>query len=199
MIKCLIVLTSLFSVAAAAVPAWTWVDEQGRRHYSDQPVAGATQIDLPTSQTFSAPATRARTDSQAQAPGTSPQAFAYTVLDVVEPSAQSTHNDIGGNLAVEVVTYPALQSGHRIDAVLDGNYVNIGSRNLDFTLTDIVRGEHTLQAVIVDADGNELRRSTPVTFFVRQTSTQTPPPPRGPLLPPVPPTRPRPRPTNPGN
>jgi hypothetical protein len=196
MIKCLIVLTSLFSAAAAAVPAWTWVDEQGRRHYSDQPVPGATQIDLPTSQTFGSSASRTQAS---QTTSQSPQAVAYSVLDVVEPAAQSTHNDIGGNLPVEVVTYPALQSGHRIDAVLDSNYVNIGSRNLDFTLADVSRGEHTLQVVIVDADGNELRRSMPVTFFVRQTSTQTPPPPRGPLLPSVPPTRPQPRPANPGN
>ena len=54
MLKCLIALTSLLTAAALAAPAWTWVDEQGRRHYSDRPVEGATQIELSESQTFAA-------------------------------------------------------------------------------------------------------------------------------------------------
>jgi len=77
MLKCLIALTSLLSAAALAAPAWTWVDAQGRRHYSDRPVPGATQIELSDSQTFSAsparpaagqPATTA-TDEESEAPG----------------------------------------------------------------------------------------------------------------------------------
>ncbi|MGW8369924.1 MAG: DUF4124 domain-containing protein, partial [Gammaproteobacteria bacterium] len=55
MLKCLIALTSLLSTAAFAATAWTWVDQQGRRHYSDTPVDGATMIELRDSQTFTSP------------------------------------------------------------------------------------------------------------------------------------------------
>jgi len=174
MLKCLIALTSLLSAAALAAPAWTWVDEQGRRHYSDRPVEGATQIELSESQTFGssalrppsspAPAAAASGEPDAQAP------VVYSVLDIVRPTSAETLHNIEGNLSVSVATNPGLQSGHRIDAVLDGQRREIGARSLDFTLPEVYRGEHTLQVVIVDAAGREVKRSAAVTFFVRQTS-----------------------------
>jgi hypothetical protein len=175
MLKCLIALTSLLSAAVLAAPAWTWVDAQGRRHYSDRPVPGATQIELSESQTFSAgparpaagqPATdeeSAATDEESADPG-------YSVLDIVSPTQEETLHNIEGNLGVRVATNPGLKSGHRIDAILDGQRRALGVRSLDFTLTEVFRGEHTLQILIVDSAGREVVRSAPVTFFVRQTS-----------------------------
>ncbi|HEY5568069.1 MAG TPA: DUF4124 domain-containing protein, partial [Gammaproteobacteria bacterium] len=57
--KWLIVLPMLYAAALAAAPAWTWVDENGQRHFSDRPVEGAEQIELAGAQGFSA--TLART------------------------------------------------------------------------------------------------------------------------------------------
>jgi hypothetical protein len=172
MLKCLIALTSLLSAAVLAAPAWTWVDEQGRRHYSDRPVEGATQIELSESQTFSGGSTRPSSNAAEAASEESeqPAAGSYSVLDIVSPTSQETLNNIGSNLSVSVATNPGLQAGHRIHAILDGETREIGARSLDFTLPEVYRGEHTLQVVIVDSSGDELRRSAPVTFFVRQTS-----------------------------
>ena len=172
MLKCLIAFTSLISAAALAAPAWTWVDAQGRRHYSDRPVEGATQIELSETQTFggsalrptSPPAAAASGDPDASATGT------YTVVDIVSPTQGETLHNIEGNLSVSIATNPALQSGHRIDAILNGQRRELGARSLDFTLPEVYRGEHTLQVVIIDAAGAEVRRSAAVTFFVRQTS-----------------------------
>lgn len=169
MLKCLIALTSLLSAAALAAPAWTWVDEQGRRHYSDRPVEGATQIELSEPQTFGGsalrPATRPAAGEESDAP-----AVTYSVLDIVSPAQEETLHNIEGNLGVSIATNPGLQSGHRIDAILDGQRREIGARSLAFTLPEVFRGEHTLQVVIVDSGGAEIKRSAPVTFFVRQTS-----------------------------
>lgn len=172
MLKCLIALTSLLSAAALAAPAWTWVDEQGRRHYSDQPVEGATQIELGSPQTFSGTAPRTATRPSA-APGEesdAPPPVTYSVLDIVSPTEQETLHNIEGNLSVRIATNPGLQTGHRIDAILDGQRRALGARSLDFTLTEVFRGEHTLQVVIVESAGAEVKRSASVTFFVRQTS-----------------------------
>jgi hypothetical protein len=171
MLKCLIALTSLLSAAVLAAPAWTWVDEQGRRHYSDRPVEGATRIELTESQTFAGGGTRSSSNA---APDTGADSAAaaggYSVLDIVSPTSQETLHNIEGNLAVSVATNPGLQSGHRFNVVLDGETREIGARSLDFAVGDVFRGEHTLQVVIVDSAGDEIRRSAPVTFFVRQTS-----------------------------
>jgi hypothetical protein len=172
MLKCLIALTSLLSAAAFAAPAWTWVDEQGRRHYSDRPVEGATQIELAGPQTFtSAPVNPATSES-----ATSEETLVapYSVLDVISPTNEQSFSNIGGSLTAELAIYPPLQAAHRIDAILDGEHVEIGARNLTIVIPDVFRGEHTIQAVIMGSDGEELMRSMPITVFVRQTSIARP-------------------------
>jgi hypothetical protein len=172
MLKCLIALTSLLSAGAVAAPAWTWVDEQGRRHYSDRPVEGAVQIEISTPQTFAgsgAPQAARQTPTPDE-----PPAVSYAVLDVISPTQGQTITNTGAEMTVEVATYPALQSAHRIVFDLDGERLPVTSRSLTTTLPDIFRGEHTLAAAIVDADGNELARSSLVTFYMRQQSGQAP-------------------------
>lgn len=192
MLKCLIALTSLLSVAVHAAPAWTWVDDQGRRHYSDRPVEGATQIELAGPQTFSggstAPTTSPRTQTQNQTSGQPPAAPQYSVLDVISPTDQETLNNIGGMLTMELAVYPPLRAADRIDAIVDGQRMNLGVRSLTVTIPEVVRGEHTIQAAIIGEDGQELLRSAAVTVFVRQTSILTPPPQR--VIPPPPPPPP---------
>jgi hypothetical protein len=173
MLKCLIALTTLLSATVLAAPAWTWVDEQGRRHYSDRPVEGATRIELAESQTFAGGTARSAPGSAQQTAAgetDSPAATGYSVVDIISPAHEETLHNIEGTLSVRIATNPGLQSGHRIDAMLDGAYLQLGARSLDLTLNEVFRGEHTLQIVIVDASGTELKRSAAVTFFVRQTS-----------------------------
>jgi len=185
MLKCLIALTSLLSAAAVAAPAWTWVDEQGRRHYSDRPVEGATQIELSGPQTFAGGVTP--TPAAPQTGGTEPAVPAYTVLDVISPEHEATLVNIGGILTMELAVYPRLQRAHRIDVVMNGERLELGSRSLSITIPDVVRGEHTLQALIIGSAGEELMRSDPITVFVRQNSLLTPAPQRAPPPPPPPP------------
>lgn len=181
MFRCLIALTALLSTAAVAATAWTWVDQQGRRHYSDTPVDGATRIELRDSQTFTAPvsaqprpaqATAAEADTGAESPSPAPPA--YTTFDIVSPSNEETLWNLGGTLTVQLALYPALDPSHRIDVVLDGEYRELGARTLTVTIPDVFRGEHTVRAVVVDADGTQLKRSSQVTVFVQQTSIQNP-------------------------
>lgn len=172
MLKCLIAMTSLLSAAAIAEPAWTWVDEQGRRHYSDRPVDGATQIELAGPQTFSSQSPETAPQSSADAEASDATPAGYTVLDVISPAQEETLSNIGGTMTIELAVYPRLQAGHSIDVVMDEQYLALGSRELSVTLTEVFRGEHVFQAVIVNSEGIELMRSDPVTVYVRQTSIQ---------------------------
>ncbi len=170
MLKCLIALTSLLATVVAAQSVYTWVDANGRRHYSDRPVDGATPVQISESQTFSNPVTAPPAEQSAPATVAETPAFSYSIVDIVSPEEQQTLWNIGAILTAELATFPALRQTDRIDAILDGEYREIGSRSLTLTLAEVYRGEHTLQAVIVDENGEELERSAPVTFFVRQTS-----------------------------
>jgi hypothetical protein len=57
----------------------------------------------------------------------------------------------------------------------DGNVtVEVMARGLTFRLRNIERGEHTLQALIVDERGYVVTRSQPVIFFMWQASRRFP-------------------------
>jgi hypothetical protein len=173
MVKCLIALIALFPAAAWAEPVWTWVDEQGRRHYSDREMPGATQIEVGETQTFSgsaltfgnpvstAPAETAGDDS-AEAP--------YNVLDIVSPEPEATLRNIEGSLIVELATYPALAAEHRLDVILDGQRQNLNARALRLPVPGVFRGEHTIQIVVIDPASAVVQRSAVVRFYVQQTS-----------------------------
>jgi hypothetical protein len=175
MLRCLVALTAVFPGAVLAAVVWTWVDEQGQRHYSDREVPGATQIEIGEAQTFSGSALRSgEAAPAAQAPqappSAEPAAANYSILDVVSPEPDETFWNIGGELPVTIATFPALQATHRIDVSIDGQRRELDTRSLEITVSEVWRGEHTLQALIVDVDGNILMRSAPVSFYVHQTS-----------------------------
>jgi hypothetical protein len=172
------------------------VDQHGRTHYSDTPVDGATKIELKDSQTFTNPVAAPRTSSQAapaaepESASAAPAAPAYTTFDIVSPANGDTLWNTGGTLTVQLAIYPTLDPSHRIDAIVDGDYVEVGAKTLTVTVPEVYRGEHTLQAVVVDADGTQLKRTSRITLTVQQTSIQNPNNPN---------SRPRPNPVVPRN
>jgi hypothetical protein len=177
MLRCLIALSFWFTVVATAAPAWTWTDEAGRTHISDRPVPGATQIELlvPRGPT-SAPATPTppgRSTQQGQ-PAV-PQTANYADFQIVSPTQEETLWNIGGNLTMRVAVLPAIQPGHELDVIYDGQHLEIGAQGPQMTIPDVVRGLHTLQAVIVQSvSRQEVIRSQPVTIMVQQTRIVTP-------------------------
>jgi hypothetical protein len=171
--KWLILLSALSGTTASSAPAWTWVDANGTVHYSDRPVPGARQVELAGAQAFGSqapaaatPARTTATDSQAAAP--------YRVVDIVSPADQETLWNLEGTLSVQVRFQPSLQPGHRYDLVLDGERRNINTATSRASLSDVFRGTHSLEVVVIDAAGTELMRSPSRTFFVQQTSVQNP-------------------------
>jgi uncharacterized protein DUF4124 len=172
--KWLILLSALSGTAASAAPAWTWVDAEGTRHYSDRPVPGAEQVELLGAQGFST--TRGSRAPRAAAQGTTAgtPGAPYESIEVVSPAEQETLWNIGTSLPVQVRFQPALQPGHRYDLLYDGERRNVNTAAPRVTLPDVYRGQHTLQVVVIDSSGAEIMRSPARVFFVQQTSTLNP-------------------------
>lgn len=171
--KWLILLTLLAAGPTAAVPVWKWVDASGQVHYTDVPVPGAERIELTGVQSIPAP----RQPSNALAGRTATAALerpAYQRFVIVSPAQQQTLWNIGAILNVQVDISPALREGDRIDVFLDGQRVNVNATSTQFTVPDVYRGVHALQAVIVDSNGEDVLRSLAVTFMVQQTSVLNP-------------------------
>jgi hypothetical protein len=168
-------------------------------HYSDRPVPGARQVELAGAQNFGAAApttpTSSTTSAAQTAAGTGPL---YRLVDIVSPAEQETLWNIETVLNVQVRFQPALQPGHRYDLVLDGQRRNVNTASPRVSLSDVFRGTHTLEVIVIDEAGAELMRSPTRTFVVQQNSVQNPnsviarPPANSP--PPAAPPRPTPRP-----
>ncbi|HET8698633.1 MAG TPA: DUF4124 domain-containing protein [Gammaproteobacteria bacterium] len=176
--KWLILLLTLSMNAAGAASAWTWTDSNGIVHYSDTPVPGARQIELGSAQGFGpSQGGSARRAAQAPAPASTEQSASaqpYRSVSVVSPTDQQTLWNLGGSLDVQIATDPSLRPGDRVDVLLDGQRRNLNSVSPQLTLAEVFRGVHTLVAVVIDASGREVARSSSTTFIVQQTSVANP-------------------------
>ncbi len=170
--KWLIFLTVMCVQSAQAVPAWTWVDANGQVHYSDTPVPGARQIELGSPQGFSVPQPTPRRSAPQEPQPTAD--ITYETFSIASPAPQETLWNIGATLPVLIELAPPLAANHRLDVVLDGQRVGLNARRLQFAVPNVFRGEHTLQAVVIDSNDRVVQTSPTVPFVVQQTSTQNP-------------------------
>lgn len=94
---------------------------------------------------------------------------AYDSISITQPSKDQTIFDNAGSVEVRLSVSPQLRSADRVALLLDGREVAVRGA-LRFRLSGIARGEHTLEARILDGDGNVLIRSATVVFNVWQAS-----------------------------
>ena len=165
----------VFTAATAqAGQVYRWVDENGVVHFSDMPHPGAEQVIIPESSTFTPPPVR-RSTASSQPADTAAEPV-YERLEIVTPAQEETLWNIEGQLNVSLDLEPALQPGHRLRLLLDGNpQTDLDSRNTSFVVPEVWRGTHTLQAQILDRNGGQMFNSPIRTFFVQQTIAPPPP------------------------
>lgn len=166
----------LLWTAAQAGTAYRWVDENGQVNYSDRPAPGAVQIELTAGRRSVPPGHSMPPPPTAAVQGSG--AAVYDVFTVIQPAPQEILWGTGGAVGVALRVTPALQPDHRLGLYLDGKLVGLDTRATRLELNDVHRGEHTLQAVILDGQRKEVLRSPAVTFFVQQTSIHYPQNPR---------------------
>jgi hypothetical protein len=165
----LLLLGILAAGALLAEEAYMWTDEDGIVHYSDRPEPGAKKIYLPEpnasrSLSRSKSATPAADDESEQPEGP----FRYESLAVASPAAEATLWNIEGALSVSLSLNPALQQGHQVRVYFDGTPQMVSGTS--FQLQEVWRGEHNLQAEVVDATGKLMIRSKPIRFYVQQST-----------------------------
>ena len=174
---------------AWASTVWKWVDEKGVTHYSDQPVPGATRIEVRAGNVADAPTPEASppppSDADAAAAVTS-----YSNFEIWRPSNEQVIPNTGGQVDVEIRVEPAVQRAHTVSLYLDGKLVEGFPRNtLSYALSGVARGTHDLTAIVRDQSGRQLQESNSVVFTVRQESIANPP--TGPSRPQPPKPQPR--------
>ena len=168
----------LLSAAAAAQQVYRWVDEDGVVHYSDQPPPedGAESIQLDVPAAIANPVRglergeplRRRVDEDDDTALES--VGSYRRATVTAPEAQQVLWNIATRLSVEMTLEPALAGSHRIQWLLDGEPIGEPVSSLRTTLEPVYRGTHTLTATVVNAEGNTVYSTDPLTFYVQQAT-----------------------------
>ena len=171
--RAILALLGLFVAAAASADVWRWVDENGVVHFSDTPVEGAERIDV--SESSRTTGARVFTPAPQFAPDAEPapevqEEFRYESLTVVSPAAEETLWNIEGTMSVSLAVTPGLQSGHQVRVYFDGEPRMVNSTS--FTINEVFRGVHNIQAEVLDETGKLMIRSQPNRFYVQQTTVR---------------------------
>lgn len=102
--------------------------------------------------------------------GATAHPVAAATIVIASPAHEETIHDNTGNVPVSVTIRGAAPAGARIRALLDGRPYGTDQRSASFTLTQVERGEHTLQVQLVNPAGRVVASSATVTFYLWQAS-----------------------------
>lgn len=178
--RILLVLTLACLSSAVLADVYRWTDDKGVVHYSDKPQAPTDKpAELPHLQTYNHTATPpgftpAPAPGAAAAPAKSggKATLAGADLDsftVTSPAPDETIRDPEGKFTVTVSG--ELLPGQGVIYYLDGTAENPEpTPSTAFLYARVDRGEHTVSAALIDANGAELARTPPVTVHLKQPS-----------------------------
>ena len=97
-------------------------------------------------------------------------------VEILAPLQEDTIHDNTGNLTVEVKVEPPIEprDGTSIRILLDGKRATPDSSATSFALQGVERGQHWLQALLIDRQGQTLSVSDTVNFTMWQASINSP-------------------------
>lgn len=157
-----------------ALPAmgaiYKWTDQNGVVHFSDSSHPGAVQLDVGQPPVYHPVPVPPQPEQ-----GKNSAASAYSHFAISQPTPGATIRNNPGNVTVRLKIEPKLREGDRIRLLMDGKLVQstpiTGSQTV---LHEVVRGTHTLSAVIENAAGDTVARADPVTFYMHRPSIHIP-------------------------
>ncbi|GAA4894063.1 DUF4124 domain-containing protein [Ferrimonas pelagia] len=144
---------------------YKWVDDDGKVHYSDKPRSGATAVSLKPGSTVHLPTSTRSLSTESQAD----EQIAYRI-DLIAPEDEATVRNNQGQLDLQIALEPALAADHRVQLWLDGRLSRTLGSGGSFALDDLDRGEHQLQAKVIDKSGKVLALSPTRTVFMHRHS-----------------------------
>jgi hypothetical protein len=164
---CLLALLIAASPAGAGV--YRWVDDSGRVHYGDRPVAGAQTVPLPAPPALETPPVE-------NAPGIASDAGPYSAFEILSPEPNATVRDAEGRVPIALLLDPPLLAGHRMQILLNEQPVPGDMPGMHLALDGLPFGSHRLRAEIVDEFGVPLASTATIDFHLRRPLAEAPAP-----------------------
>jgi len=172
------------SAGTASAQIYKTVDENGTVIYTDKPPkVGAEPAKLPPISVIDAPAykhpTAKKGTDAAQGDGSKPPSLralrrSYRDFAIVAPKPEESIWHPEGPITAAWHTRDQLRAGMRVTLTLDGTKQPPSTASAS-PLTGLVRGQHTLGAVLKDAKERTIATAAPVTFYIRQANLNSNP------------------------
>lgn len=149
---------------------YKWVDKDGNTHFSDKGPLGAEKLTLAPIQLYSAPKEAEGSGSQVDPPQ---QKMTDYQLKISYPADKSTFRDEEGELEVMVGMASDLEPEQKIRLLLDNKSI-AEVHALRIQIIGIDRGEHQLQAQLIEQNGHTLASSDLITFYMQRPKVPNP-------------------------
>jgi len=148
------------------------VDAQGNVVFTDTPSKNAKPVDIQAPSSVQAMPVAPPVEAPAAPPQDSSAFNGYQAMVITQPENGAGLNNGAGDIDVSVSLVPPLRTdlGHGLTITLDGKPVLQNSARMNVALNDVDRGEHTLEAFVVNANGQVVFQSAPVKFSLQRTS-----------------------------
>lgn len=154
---------------AASAQVYRVVDENGNVTFTDRPPSeGAEPVEVRTPNTAPPPASDVFPEPP---PPPEPEAVPGYQVTITAPADQTIIPRGPGNVSVSATVAPALQSGHLLQLLMNGEPREAPQASGNWALTNVFRGEQRISIAVVDKDGKRLTESAAVTIFVFRPST----------------------------
>jgi hypothetical protein len=148
---------------------WMWVDANGVTHYSDRPVPGAKLVSITSIEPVGTQGVIPPAPSSTSRPANrAPPATQYQLLEFFEPQNEESFFGADAVVNVRLRSEPELGAGDQLRVYLDGKLLQGQQPGMEYTLSGLDRGAHSLAAQIVGANGDERIRAEPLTFHIQQ-------------------------------
>jgi len=155
------------TVASAGTTVYTWVDEQGVTHYSDQPHTGATKLKVEDAPTYAAPPA---TEVGEPPAGERERAPDCAIESPADQQMLMNAWSVSGHVRI-----PNAVPGERVVLMLDGAVLpGAAEPTGNFTIPQVERGAHTLAAQVLGPGGQVICEAPSITFYVHQPNLNTP-------------------------
>ncbi|MEZ5478815.1 MAG: DUF4124 domain-containing protein [Thiolinea sp.] len=170
----------LLITAAAQAEVFQWRDANGSVVYGDSPPESVTAREVELQPlTIADRYDTGEDDNKAAATNTDAEAeqddeqmaetVNYSRFAVQSPEANEALRSNNGNVLIRLELQPDLQAGHGIAVYMDGKQIANGKATV-FSLENVDRGQHSLFAVLYDAEENMIRNTEAVSFTVLRAS-----------------------------
>jgi hypothetical protein len=155
--------------AGAGAQVYRVVDEDGNVTFTDRPPSeDAEPVEVRTPNTTPPPPGNAFPEPPP--PPEDEPVPGYSVT-ITAPADETIIPRGPGNVSVSASVSPALQSGHLLQLLMNGEPREEPQTGGSWDLTNVFRGEQNISVAVVDGDGKRLSESDPVTIFVFRPST----------------------------